>query len=375
MPSSAFALGAAPKRADDARPQHLESVPAGTPEAARASRHAGNQSGPRRLVAAFTSFETFPALRQSRDAMIAAAGGSDGSELIAVVESDPALTIAVLRAAAAAGASPRPIDVPTALAALSPAEIEAAASELAVFDFFEQSRTWSGTAEQFRLHARATQSAAEYLRRALGMPPRPDLLVAALLHDIGKLVMLRAYERYEPLWNARGTVADRVTVERAELGLDHCLAGGVLARRLGLSDQLASTIEHHHSDQATGDAAIIRIADMLAHYVTGGVVDPTALAAAARAAGLSPDDLRRALDDLAGGAPAAANRSAEPSPLSPRETEMVQKLAEGKVYKEIAGDFGLQVSTVRTHLYNTYRKLGVADRAQAVLLATSRGWL
>jgi DNA-binding NarL/FixJ family response regulator len=54
---------------------------------------------------------------------------------------------------------------------------------------------------------------------------------------------------------------------------------------------------------------------------------------------------------------------------------MVQKLAEGKVYKEIAGDFGLQVSTVRTHLYNTYRKLGVADRAQAVLLATSRGWL
>jgi DNA-binding NarL/FixJ family response regulator len=30
---------------------------------------------------------------------------------------------------------------------------------------------------------------------------------------------------------------------------------------------------------------------------------------------------------------------------------------------------------VRTHLYNTYKKLGVADRAQAVLLATSNGWL
>jgi DNA-binding NarL/FixJ family response regulator len=64
-----------------------------------------------------------------------------------------------------------------------------------------------------------------------------------------------------------------------------------------------------------------------------------------------------------------------PSPLTPRETEMVRKLADGKVYKQIAGDFDLQVSTVRTHLYNTYKKLGVADRAQAVLLATGNGWL
>jgi DNA-binding NarL/FixJ family response regulator len=54
---------------------------------------------------------------------------------------------------------------------------------------------------------------------------------------------------------------------------------------------------------------------------------------------------------------------------------MVQKLADGKLYKQIAADFGLQVSTVRTHLYNTYRKLGVADRAQTVLLATENGWL
>jgi DNA-binding NarL/FixJ family response regulator len=54
---------------------------------------------------------------------------------------------------------------------------------------------------------------------------------------------------------------------------------------------------------------------------------------------------------------------------------MVQQLAAGKVYKQIAADLDLQVSTVRTHLNNTYRKLGVVDRAQAVLLATRNGWL
>jgi len=45
------------------------------------------------------------------------------------------------------------------------------------------------------------------------------------------------------------------------------------------------------------------------------------------------------------------------------------------VYKQIAADLGLSTSIVRTHLHNTYGKLGAVDRAQAVLLATQRGWL
>jgi DNA-binding NarL/FixJ family response regulator len=30
---------------------------------------------------------------------------------------------------------------------------------------------------------------------------------------------------------------------------------------------------------------------------------------------------------------------------------------------------------VRTHLHNPYAKLGAVDRAQAVLIATERGWI
>ncbi|MEA2405702.1 MAG: hypothetical protein QOE08_2349, partial [Thermoleophilaceae bacterium] len=96
--------------------------------------------------------------------------------------------------------------------------------------------------------------------------------------------------------------------------------------------------------------------------------------AAGRAVGLSHDQLLDILEALPGGGGADA-ASGAPSPLTARETEMVQKLAEGKLYKQIATELSLQVSTVRSHLYNTYRKLGVSDRAQAVLLATSRGWL
>jgi DNA-binding NarL/FixJ family response regulator len=45
------------------------------------------------------------------------------------------------------------------------------------------------------------------------------------------------------------------------------------------------------------------------------------------------------------------------------------------VYKQIALELCLSTSTVRTHLHNIYGKLGAVDRAQAVLLATERGWL
>ena len=54
---------------------------------------------------------------------------------------------------------------------------------------------------------------------------------------------------------------------------------------------------------------------------------------------------------------------------------MLERLAEGKVDKQIANDLGLSTSTARTHLHNGYAKLGAVDRAQAVLIATERGWI
>ena len=67
----------------------------------------------------------------------------------------------------------------------------------------------------------------------------------------------------------------------------------------------------------------------------------------------------------------------KPVPFSTRHLyrRVLQRLAEGKVYKQIAHELTLSTSTVRTHLHNIYGKLGAVDRAQAVLIATERGWL
>jgi putative nucleotidyltransferase with HDIG domain len=349
-------------------PSVLESPPA-APESRRAP--AG-----RRLLSAFEAVASFPALLRSRDEMLAAIPevSSNPARLTKVVESDPALAIAVLRAGARSSRATKPCDIPSSLELLTPDHLELTARDVRTYDFFDQSRAWSDTADRFRVHGRATQAALEQVRRALGIGPRPDLHLAALLHDIGKLVLLPAYGLYQAIWNSRGTPAERFALEAAEIGINHALVGGVFARRLGLPERLVRVIERHHDEDAHDDAAMIGLADMLAHYASGAAVCPRALTSASRRVGLGIDDLRAVLDELPGGASAEA-RAAAPSPLTPRETEMVRKLADGKVYKQIAHDLDLQVSTVRTHLYNTYKKLGVADRAQAVLLATSNGWL
>jgi DNA-binding NarL/FixJ family response regulator len=138
---------------------------------------------------------------------------------------------------------------------------------------------------------------------------------------------------------------------------------------------LATAIERHHSETPDDmEAAMVRLADMLAHYGHSQPVHPKKLLAAAKAVGLTTEELRAVMYELPQGN-GQAKRNVDPCPLSGREVEVLKRLAEGKVYKQIAHELELSTSTVRTHLHNTYAKLGAVDRAQAVLIATERGWI
>lgn len=53
-------------------------------------------------------------------------------------------------------------------------------------------------------------------------------------------------------------------------------------------------------------------------------------------------------------------------PLTPREREVVQLIAEGRSTKEIADSLGLSVKTAETHRTNVMRKLGVGSVAALV---------
>jgi len=338
-----------------------------------------NEGHGRRLTAAFEALEAFPALAESRNRLLrlVSAERVSPADIVATVESDIALVISVMRLANQLDGPQRGRveSVVKAVEILSPESVQALASSARTFDFFERSSIWDAAPERSRLHGVATQRAADRLAQEAGYEHRDRLMVTALLHDIGKLVLTHAYPGYpEQVHGDARTPEERVHRERRELGVDHALVGGVLARRWGLPGPVASAIERHHSEDAQGEAAFVRLADMLAHYAHGDQVSPNALLKTARAVGLGPAELRSVMYDL----PYPTNgrpRQIDPCPLSGREVEVLKRLAEGKVYKQIAAELQLSTSTVRTHLHNIYGKLGAVDRAQAVLIATERGWL
>jgi putative nucleotidyltransferase with HDIG domain len=330
-----------------------------------------------RLASAFEAVEKFPALIESRERVMRAATAETAriGELVEAVEADVALTIAVLRYANRAAAGGDVSGVPAAIDVLKPSGVLALAGTAPVFDFFEPNGGWELRPEQFRVHALACQQAAARIGREIGWPDRDELVVAALLHDIGRLVISKLHPGQRPWFDAaKYTPEQRIREEREQLGIDHALVGGVLARRWNVPQRIAVAIERHHSEDAEGLGAIVAAADMAAHYSQGEAVTPDRLRSVATRCGLGAEGLRELLYEL----PYPRDESprlSEPCPLSARELDVLRYLSEGMVYKQIAGKMQLSVSTIRTHLHNVYGKIGAVDRAQAVLTARDRGWI
>jgi DNA-binding NarL/FixJ family response regulator len=187
-------------------------------------------------------------------------------------------------------------------------------------------------------------------------------------------VLSEMYGQFEKLDERRMAPDARVRCERRELGIDHALVGAVLVRRWGFPRGVATAVEQHHTSRAGGHAAAIRLADLIVHHVHGDAAPVDAMVDAASKVGLERERLMPLLYEFPHTAP-ERRRAADPCPLSMREVDALRGLAEGKVYKQIAAELSLSVSTIRTHLHNVYRKIDAVDRAQAVLIARDRGWI
>ena len=72
---------------------------------------------------------------------------------------------------------------------------------------------------------------------------------------------------------------------------------------------------------------------------------------------------------------AAASLSIGSSPLTEREAEVLVAAAQGGSTSAIAAEVFLSEGTVRNHLSAAIGKLGAANRAEAVRIATENGWL
>jgi DNA-binding NarL/FixJ family response regulator len=87
---------------------------------------------------------------------------------------------------------------------------------------------------------------------------------------------------------------------------------------------------------------------------------------------LSPSVTRRVIDRMAG-QPAPLRASKRLDELTPRESEVLELVARGLSNREIAEQFVIEESTVKTHVKRVLMKLGLRDRVQAVIFAYENG--
>ena len=63
------------------------------------------------------------------------------------------------------------------------------------------------------------------------------------------------------------------------------------------------------------------------------------------------------------------------NPLTPRERDVLEASADGRTIAEIAAQLYLSEGTVRNYLSATIQKTGARNRAEALSIASERGWL
>jgi len=226
----------------------------------------------------------------------------------------------------------------------------------------------------------------------------------------------------------RGSVADRIRILIVD---DHALfrvgLANILGREkefdvIGEADSSRSAIEMaetHNPDVILMDAAlpspggiettqrIRRELPATAIVVMAADEDEEALFASIKAGAaafvvkdITPDDLvhvvRRVstgeflINDKVFSKPAVASRvlkefrelavygqEAQPifAPLSPREVEILDNIAQGMTNKQVAYALSISEQTVKNHMSSILRKLAVNDRTQAVVYAMRQGWI
>ena len=153
-------------------------------------------------------------------------------------------------------------------------------------------------------------------------------------------------------------------------------------------DVLALTSADYLADLAEEPPPLLLLTDelddaaKLTDYPVWGILSPDAsseeLAAAlhALAEGLwvgSPVLIQNLLERHA--LPEMEDAELVADPLTEREHEVLQLVAEGLANKQIALSLNISEHTVKFHLSSLYAKLGVTSRTEAVRTGARRGWV
>ena len=225
-----------------------------------------------------------------------------GTDALAeVVALDQALTVRLLRMANSAysASETRVTDVSEALLRLGSAQVLAFAISMHARAMMQNPIQAYGLGEhELWKHSVRTALAVELIPSVLKRSVPPATFAAALLHDVGKLLMDRflSEEEMDALRRGRETGdLNLLQVEAQVMQVNHAELGGVIARHWNLPDPIVHGIIHHHEPERVKEEVpdLVYVANLAAkcadksaaHEPVGlsiekGVVDRTQIDAA-----------------------------------------------------------------------------------------------
>lgn len=174
----------------------------------------------------------------------------EARDIVAAIERDPVMTVKLLKVINSAFyALPRKVSaVDQAVALLGINTIKNMALAFAASGMLPERNEAGFDVADYLAHSLATAELARVMcKRVKGADPN-DAYVVGLLHDFGKIVFAQGMggEFREALALAQAQGLALVEAERRVMGIDHTVAGGLLAERWQFPPEVVRCIREHH---------------------------------------------------------------------------------------------------------------------------------
>lgn len=232
------------------------------------------------------------------------------AKLTALLGGDTALAARVLKIANSAMFS-RQREITTINQAIMTIGFKTLKGVIVAATLRQLNRKFGKTEQAIWENSTCTAIGARTIATKLKKPYAEETFLLGLLHDLGKLVLMRQVTKeYEAIFNETAKGTTFVELEQKQLGFNHALIGALVAKKWNFSMETCQAILHHHDvvpaenrNDLDEKTLIIQAADLVAHAIGYGHPEgyPDCLEPANKALmmlGLSMGDATKIIEDI-----------------------------------------------------------------------------
>jgi len=199
--------------------------------------------------------ETMPAFPKSvqKVMQLTADVNASAKDIVRVIESDPIMTIKILKVINSAfyGLPQKITSIQRAVVHIGLNTIKNLALSIAAIGMLNPNNKAGFNTQDFLLHSLTTAALSRILAERLDVAKTEssDFFVAGLLHDFGKIVFAEFYPTTFKLALEKSS-EQQLPLHESELefiGITHAQAGRLMAEKWELGSDLIDAIDHHHN--------------------------------------------------------------------------------------------------------------------------------